>query len=113
MLLESLKELEKDFVFGALARLDIWMHPSIVTSLNVFQVQDSILIVVYLSEGFDTDLGPEVVHWSHNDSDELVEVDLTIISIVKTFEQSCNIFCFNINTEIMNSLVELVGIKTA
>ena len=89
------------------------MHRRVVRTPDVIKIDHSVLGSVQYLECLDAELGPELVHGAHDDSDELVEVDLAVSRIVEAFEKRRQIFSFDVDTEILNRLVKLVRVQRA
>ena len=113
VLLKGLEELEQNLVFGLLARLDFWVHTSVITLFNVFERQDAVTCVVYLFESLDADVGSEFVQRADHHSHEFVEVNFAIATVIENLEKCCDVFWIDLYAEVVDGLGKLVLVKRA
>ena len=89
------------------------MHLGVVTTFDVCNIENSILIYVDQLECLNAYLCPELIQWSDNHTNELIEINFTISTVIETFEKSHLIFLVDIDSEVTNGLVEFIWIECA
>jgi hypothetical protein len=89
------------------------VHRSIVGLLNIVDFEHTVLVDVYLLESLYANVGAELVHWTDNAANKLIEVDFVVAVNVKDLEESRDILLVNLNAKVVDSLSELVLVKGA
>ena len=109
--LKGFEEFLQNFIFRFLSAFNFGMFGGIVFSLNVVNIKHTIAIEVNLLKGFLRKLSSELVHGTHNHSDELIEVNISIAVDIEGLEQVVDVFLINVNLEILDTLSEFLKVQ--
>ena len=88
------------------------MHRCIVCALNVFKRDYSIPRSIQNLECLDAELCAEVVHWTDNDANELVEFYFSVTIYVEALEKCGQILRLNLNAKVLDCLIELIWVES-
>ena len=84
------------------------MSSSIISSLEVFNVEYTVPTEVNLIEDLLDQLCSELIHRADHDSNEIIIRNLAAAISVKSFEEAIDILLVDIDLEIMNSFPEFI-----
>ena len=86
------------------------MHLGIVTTFDVCNIKNSILINVNQLECLNAYLRPELIEWTHNHTNELIEINFSISTVIEAFEECHLIFLVDIDPKVSNGLIKFIWI---
>lgn len=89
------------------------MFAGVILPFDVCNCKNSISIEVDLLECLSRKLSSELIHWAYDNSNELIEVNITIAIEIKGFEQVFYVLWIYINLKISETFLELIHIKTS
>jgi hypothetical protein len=106
------QELLQNFVLSFLSAFNIWVSAGIVLSFYIIDVKNTIAIVINLLESLLDNLSSKLIHGSHNHSDEFIKVNVSTSIEIESLEKIVDILIINVYLEVLDSLSELIEIKT-
>jgi hypothetical protein len=109
--LKRFKELFEHLLFGLLSCLDLRVIACVVFALDVLNIKHTVSAEIYLLERLLNKLGPELIHGTYHDPDELIKTDLPTAVDIKSLEETVDVLWVNIDLEIFNALLKLIKIK--
>jgi hypothetical protein len=87
------------------------MSSSIISSLEVFNVEYTVPTEVNLIEDLLNQLCSELIHRADDDSYEIIIRNLAAAISVKSFEEAIDVFLIYIDLEIVDSFPELINVQ--
>lgn len=87
------------------------MSSSIISSLEVFNVEYAVPTEVNLIEDLLDQLCSKLIHRADHDSNEVIIRNLAAAISIKSLEEAIDILLIDINLEIVNSFPELVDVQ--
>ena len=111
VVLEGIKELSKNFFFGLLARLNVWVLLGVVRLSDVVDIDLAGSIRVHLGVSLSADSNSGLVHVTSDGSEELLIGDLSASVSVEDSESSENLLIGKTDSEVVHGLLELLLIE--
>jgi hypothetical protein len=87
------------------------MSSSIISSLEVFNVEYTVPTEVNFVEDLLDQLCSKLIHWADHDSYEIIIRNLAAAISVKSFEEAIDVFLIDIDLEIMYSFPKLIDVQ--
>ena len=87
------------------------MSSSIISSLEVFNIEYTVPTEVNFIEDLLDQLCSKLIHWADHDSNEIIIRNLAAAISVKSLEEAINILLIDIDLEIVYSLPELIDVQ--
>lgn len=104
---ECLHELYKNLSFRLFARSDLWVSRTVIPLGKFLHVKLTILIEIESLKSTFHQTSSKLAHFSNDDPQEFIEVNLSTLINVHRFEETLNILWVNINSEIAAAFLKL------
>ena len=89
------------------------MERCVVTPFDILESKGAVSVEVDLLESTATDFCAETVHRTHDNSNELVEIDGSVVVVVKCLEKAIDVFGVDFTAEVSQGFGELILVKSA
>lgn len=110
--LKCSKKLLENLPFSLFTFDEFWMFGGIVDSNHVLKFKETVAISVHLFECFLNNLPSNRIHFTSNDSKELIIVDFSVLIDIHIAEKSTDFLLSQPNLKVSHCLIKFVGVES-